>query len=89
MQNQQIRIRWVKLSGSDLLPMDVVSSGCSSGQNGEKKSVPANMLISPRSAIVNEAILTGKPTSQWKMFSVLKTGVSDISFSFFYQGPEN
>ncbi|KAI9105188.1 hypothetical protein K1719_022717 [Acacia pycnantha] len=37
-------------------------------QNGEEKSVPADMLISPRSAIVNEAIVTGEPTPQWKVF---------------------
>ncbi|KAB5511856.1 hypothetical protein DKX38_028884 [Salix brachista] len=32
--------KWVKLSGTDLLPGDVVSIGRSSGQNGEDKSVP-------------------------------------------------
>ncbi|KAI9112144.1 hypothetical protein K1719_016667 [Acacia pycnantha] len=37
------------------------------GQNGEEKSVPADMLISPGSAIVNEAIVTGEPTPQWKI----------------------
>ncbi|KAI9122428.1 hypothetical protein K1719_006268 [Acacia pycnantha] len=60
--------KWVKLSGTDLLPGDVVSIGCSSGQNGKEKSVPADMLISPGSAIVNEAILTGEPAPSWKVF---------------------
>jgi cation-transporting ATPase 13A1 len=59
--------RWVKHSGTDLLPGDVVSIGRSSGQNGEDKSVPADMLILAGSAIVNEAILTGESTPQWKV----------------------
>lgn len=59
--------RWVKLSGTDLLPGDVVSIGRSSGPNGEDKSVPADMLILSGSAIVNEAILTGESTPQWKV----------------------
>ncbi|MCI08894.1 putative cation-transporting ATPase, partial [Trifolium medium] len=58
--------KWVKISGTDLLPGDVVSIGRSSGQNGEEKSVPADMLILAGSAIVNEAILTGESTPQWK-----------------------
>ena len=61
-------VRWVKLSGTDLLPGDVVSIGRSSGQNGEDKSVPADMLLLAGSAIVNEAILTGESTPQWKVF---------------------
>ncbi|PSS04631.1 Manganese-transporting ATPase, partial [Actinidia chinensis var. chinensis] len=58
--------KWVKLSGMDLLPGDVVSIGRSTGENGEDKSVPADMLILAGSAIVNEAILTGESTPQWK-----------------------
>lgn len=57
----------MKLSGTDLLPGDVVSIGRSSGQNEEDKSVPADMLILAGSAIVNEAILTGESTPQWKV----------------------
>ena len=82
--------RWVKLSGTDLLPGDVVSIGRSSGQNGEDKSVPADMLLLAGSAIVNEAILTGESTPQWKvvLFSVsnkcclraFKIGLSDTGF---------
>lgn len=67
--------RWVKLSGTELLPGDVVSIGRSSGQNGEEKSVPADMLLLAGSVIVNEAILTGESTPQWKvlLFSELLT----------------
>lgn len=50
------------------MPGDVVSIGRSAGQNGEEKSVPADMLILAGSAIVNEAILTGESTPQWKVF---------------------
>lgn len=59
--------KWVKLSGTDLLPGDVVSIGRSSGPDGEDKSVPADMLILAGSVIVNEAILTGESTPQWKV----------------------
>ncbi|XP_074308297.1 putative manganese-transporting ATPase PDR2 [Silene latifolia] len=59
--------KWVKLSGTDLLPGDVVSIGRSSGLDGEDKSVPADMLLVAGSAIVNEAILTGESTPQWKV----------------------
>ncbi|XP_062083748.1 probable manganese-transporting ATPase PDR2 [Humulus lupulus] len=68
--------KWVKLSGTDLLPGDVVSVGRSSGQNGEDKSVPADMLILAGSAIVNEAILTGESTPQWKV-SVMGRGIEE------------
>ncbi|KAL2896530.1 putative manganese-transporting ATPase PDR2 [Bienertia sinuspersici] len=59
--------KWVKLSGTELLPGDVISIGRSSGQNGEDKCVPADMLLLSGSAIVNEAILTGESTPQWKV----------------------
>ncbi|KAH9725633.1 putative manganese-transporting ATPase PDR2 [Citrus sinensis] len=69
--NQTIMVhrcgKWVKLAGTDLVPGDVVSIGRSSGQTGEDKSVPADMLILGGSAIVNEAILTGESTPQWKV----------------------
>ncbi|XP_022718452.1 probable manganese-transporting ATPase PDR2 isoform X3 [Durio zibethinus] len=67
---------WVKLSGTDLLPGDVVSIGRSTGQNGEDKSVPADMLILAGSAIVNEAILTGESTPQWKV-SITGMGIEE------------
>ncbi|OVA12160.1 Cation-transporting P-type ATPase [Macleaya cordata] len=69
--------KWVKLSGTDLLPGDVVSIGRSSGQNGEDKSVPADMLILAGSAIVNEAILTGESTPQWKVVSITGRGTEE------------
>lgn len=34
---------------------------------GEDKTVPADMLLLVGSAIVNEAILTGESTPQWKV----------------------
>ena len=58
----------MKLPGTELLPGDVVSVGRDSGRSGEDKSVPADMLILAGSAIVNEAILTGESTPQWKVF---------------------
>ncbi|KAH7844760.1 hypothetical protein Vadar_031380 [Vaccinium darrowii] len=54
--------KWVKLSGMDLLPGDVVSIGRSTGDNGEDGSVPVDMLLLAGSAIVDEAILTGDLT---------------------------
>ena len=36
---------------------------------GEDKTVPADMLLLVGSAIVNEAILTGESTPQWKVLS--------------------
>ncbi|KAH9318290.1 hypothetical protein KI387_020059, partial [Taxus chinensis] len=57
---------WVKLSGMDLLPGDVVSIGRLAGQNGEERTIPADMLLLSGSVIANEAILTGESTPQWK-----------------------
>ncbi|KAK4406125.1 putative manganese-transporting ATPase PDR2, partial [Sesamum angolense] len=68
--------KWVKLSGTELLPGDVVSIGRSTGLDGEDKSVPADMLILAGSAIVNEAILTGESTPQWKV-SVIGRGADE------------
>ncbi|XP_022965544.1 probable manganese-transporting ATPase PDR2 [Cucurbita maxima] len=68
--------KWVKLPGTELLPGDVVSIGRNSGQSGEDKSVPADMLILAGSAIVNEAILTGESTPQWKV-SVSGRGIEE------------
>ncbi|KAJ8573033.1 hypothetical protein K7X08_009544 [Anisodus acutangulus] len=68
--------KWVKLSGTELLPGDVVSIGRSVGQNGEDKSVPADMLLLAGTAIVNEAILTGESTPQWKV-SIMGRGTGE------------
>ncbi|XP_057826971.1 probable manganese-transporting ATPase PDR2 [Cryptomeria japonica] len=59
--------KWVKLSGMDLLPGDVVSIGRLAGQNGEDRTIPADMLLLSGSVITNEAILTGESTPQWKV----------------------
>ncbi|KAJ0926246.1 putative P-type ATPase, A domain superfamily, Zinc finger, RING/FYVE/PHD-type [Helianthus annuus] len=58
--------KWTKIVGTDLLPGDVVSVGRTAGQDGEEKSVPADMLILAGTAIVNEAILISESTPQWK-----------------------
>nr|XP_043614815.1 probable manganese-transporting ATPase PDR2 [Erigeron canadensis]XP_043614816.1 probable manganese-transporting ATPase PDR2 [Erigeron canadensis] len=59
--------KWTKVAGTELLPGDVVSVGRAAGQDGEEKAVPADMLILAGNAIVNEAILTGESTPQWKV----------------------
>lgn len=59
--------RWTKVAGTELLPGDVVFIGRTAGQDGEEKSVPADMLILAGTAILNEAILTGESTPQWKV----------------------
>ncbi|CAM6082661.1 unnamed protein product [Calypogeia fissa] len=58
--------KWVKLSGMDLLPGDVVSIGRPTGPGSEERTVPADMLLISGSAIANEALLTGESTPQWK-----------------------
>ncbi|XP_071710004.1 probable manganese-transporting ATPase PDR2 [Rutidosis leptorrhynchoides] len=59
--------KWTKVAGTELLPGDIVSVGRAAGQDGEEKAVPADMLILAGNAIVNEAILTGESTPQWKV----------------------
>eukprot|EP00897_Mesotaenium_endlicherianum_P008584 jgi/Mesen1/7754/ME000407S06956 len=60
--------KWVKLSGVDLLPGDLVSIGRAQGggPGQEERTVPADMLLVAGSAIANEALLTGESTPQWK-----------------------
>ncbi|KAG0625464.1 hypothetical protein M758_2G057800 [Ceratodon purpureus] len=58
--------KWVKLSGADLIPGDVVSIGRPTGVGSEERTVPADMLLIAGSAIANEALLTGESTPQWK-----------------------
>lgn len=55
----------MKLPGTDLLPGDIISIG-RPNQNGDDKTLPADMLLLAGNAIVNEAILTGESTPQWK-----------------------
>ncbi|KAI5068556.1 hypothetical protein GOP47_0016901 [Adiantum capillus-veneris] len=59
--------KWVKLSGIDLLPGDVVSIGRPTGLGAEERTVPADMLLLAGTAISNEALLTGESTPQWKV----------------------
>ncbi|AQK85838.1 putative manganese-transporting ATPase PDR2 [Zea mays] len=67
--------KWVKVPGTELLPGDIVSIGRST--SGEDRSVPADMLLLAGSAIVNEAILTGESTPQWKV-SIAGRGPDDM-----------
>ncbi|XP_024522453.1 probable manganese-transporting ATPase PDR2 isoform X2 [Selaginella moellendorffii] len=59
--------KWLKLSGVDLLPGDLVSIGRATGQTSEERTVPADMLLLAGTAIANEALLTGESTPQWKV----------------------
>ncbi|KAM1366232.1 hypothetical protein ACFX2I_044366 [Malus domestica] len=68
--------KWIKLAGTDLLPGDVVSIGRATGPNGEDRAVPADMLLLAGNAIVNEAILTGESTPQWKV-SIMARGTEE------------
>ncbi|CAK9272759.1 unnamed protein product [Sphagnum jensenii] len=58
--------KWVKLSGMELIPGDVVSIGRPTGVGSEERTVPADMLLIAGSAIANESLLTGESTPQWK-----------------------
>eukprot|EP00271_Cylindrocystis_brebissonii_P001230 TRINITY_DN11558_c0_g1_i1.p1 TRINITY_DN11558_c0_g1~~TRINITY_DN11558_c0_g1_i1.p1 ORF type:complete len:1051 (-),score=197.83 TRINITY_DN11558_c0_g1_i1:735-3746(-) len=58
--------KWLKLSGVDLLPGDVVSIGRPTGPGSDDRTVPADMLLIAGSVIANEALLTGESTPQWK-----------------------
>eukprot|EP00249_Psilotum_nudum_P024663 c29252_g1_i1 orf=394-4089(+) len=59
--------KWIRLSGMDLLPGDVVSIGRAAGQGSDERTIPADMLLLAGSAITNEAILTGESMPQWKV----------------------
>ncbi|KAK3283026.1 hypothetical protein CYMTET_9259, partial [Cymbomonas tetramitiformis] len=60
--------RWERLSGEDLLPGDIVSIGrpALGLASSNQFAVPADMLLLAGSCIVNEAVLTGESTPQWK-----------------------
>ncbi|CAH1421042.1 unnamed protein product [Lactuca virosa] len=68
--------KWTKVTGTELLPGDVVSIGCAAGQDGEENSFPAAMLILAGTTIVNEAILTGDSSPQWKV-SIMGRGLEE------------
>ncbi|GAB4817890.1 hypothetical protein N2152v2_004936 [Parachlorella kessleri] len=56
--------KWAKIAGDQLLPGDVVSVARADG--GEDPVVPADLLLLAGSCIVDEAVLTGESTPQWK-----------------------
>ena len=60
--------RWETLPGEALLPGDVISIGRpTGGAAAEEKVVPADCLLLGGSCIVEEAVLTGESTPQWKV----------------------
>ena len=56
---------WTKISGDMLLPGDVVSL-CASSDSSEGSLIQADMLLLAGTCIVDEAVLTGESTPQWK-----------------------
>ncbi|CAL8460618.1 g147 [Coccomyxa elongata] len=59
--------KWVQLPGDALLPGDVISIGRPSGGAGQdERVVPADALLLAGTCIVEEAVLTGESTPQWK-----------------------
>lgn len=60
------RGKWVELSGDDLVPGDVVSLARSAQANEQDVVVQADLLLLAGSCIVDEAVLTGESTPQWK-----------------------
>lgn len=71
--------KWVKLSGIDLLPGDIISIGRQVGQGAEERTVPADMLLLAGSVITNEALLTGESTPQWKVSIVGRQSGENLS----------
>jgi cation-transporting ATPase 13A1 len=51
--------KWVKLSGMDLLPGDVLSIGRSAGQSGEESFISDDMLLQVGSEVTSKEILIG------------------------------
>ncbi|KAK9819655.1 hypothetical protein WJX72_000825 [[Myrmecia] bisecta] len=59
--------KWDRLPGDALVPGDVISIGRPAGAGGaEEKVVPADALLLAGTCIVEEAVLTGESTPQWK-----------------------
>uniref|UniRef100_A0A383WJ86 Cation-transporting ATPase n=1 Tax=Tetradesmus obliquus TaxID=3088 RepID=A0A383WJ86_TETOB len=60
--------KWEEVPGEALLPGDVVSICRPKGGPGaEEKVVPADCLLLAGNCIVEEAVLTGESTPQWKL----------------------
>jgi cation-transporting ATPase 13A1 len=59
--------RWERVEGHRLVPGDVVSVGRPLGSVDADCAVPADLLLLSGSCIVNEAVLTGESTPQWKV----------------------
>jgi cation-transporting ATPase 13A1 len=57
--------RWAELPGDDLVPGDLVSLARAPGAGGDAL-LQADVLLLAGSAIVDEAVLTGESTPQWK-----------------------
>lgn len=57
---------WTKISGDALLPGDVVSLTRPKQEDGEGMVIQADMLLLAGTCIVDEAVLTGESTPQWK-----------------------
>jgi cation-transporting ATPase 13A1 len=66
--------KWEQLTGEALLVGDLISIARPSGAGSDEKVVPADCLILGGTCIVEEAVLTGESTPQWK---VSITEVSD------------
>eukprot|EP00884_Botryococcus_braunii_P002446 jgi/Botrbrau1/12201/Bobra.0186s0106.1 len=65
--------RWDKLPGDLLLPGDIISIGVPQGDaRARERVVPADLLLLAGTCIVEEAVLTGESTPQWK--TPLETG---------------
>ncbi|GAX79126.1 hypothetical protein CEUSTIGMA_g6566.t1 [Chlamydomonas eustigma] len=60
--------KWQQIPGEGLLVGDLISIGRPTlGANGEEKVVPADCLLLAGTCIVEEAVLTGESTPQWKV----------------------
>eukprot|EP00775_Hariotina_reticulata_P005162 gene5162-5400_t len=60
--------KWEEVPGEALLPGDIVSIARPKGGAGaEEKVVPADCLLLAGNCIVEEAVLTGESTPQWKL----------------------